>query len=393
MKTIFSLYFVSFFIWASCSSGDKNPNVTGSFEEVAMGDSSSADSVGEIAGNYFIKRYDGKMDNQYPISMVLINWGDGFLSGRYWYQGKNKPISLSGELSDSLSFQIVESVDFKETGTFEGILEDKQHLAGTWHNPKRTKKMEFDLLEIQSTDTMGWSGDWHLNEVWDQGLLLIGNVTADSFDFALSIVRSSHIGTIEGQASIKGNKAFFSLKDFEDEPCKMTFLKKEGYIMVDQGSSNFACGFGARANADGKYDRKNLVKKAELAVGTDEDAILPTKILHDSFLALVGRDAYALFAFNMQLTERSKNLAPEKLDAWVVKGYVSGLVGSNEAIIMYDKQGKIWAATLDFDKTNNESLVRYFTNDPLYSTRLPLTIEEWRAGFKGYRVVFQKPPL
>ena len=344
-------------------------------------------------GSYFLKRYSGTLDGKIPISMVLINWGDGFMSGRYWQEGSSKVLSLSGELADSLDFKIAELVKFKETGTFEGTLHDPSHLAGTWFNPKRSKKMAFDLVESPVADTIGWTGNWHLSGVWDEGLLMIGNVTSDSFDFALSIFRSSHAGTLEGQAKINGDKAFYSAKDFEEEPCKLNFALKADHVMLSQGSSNFACGFGARANADGNYEKKNWLKKAKMAYGNTEDAIFPNQALHDAFKSLVGKNAYPVFAYNMQLIDKSKNEAPEKIKATVVKGFISGMVGSHEAVVMYDAQGKIYAATIDFDKTNNESLVRYFTNDPLYSERLPLTIEEWREGFKNYRLIFEKQPL
>ncbi len=391
IKTAISLVFLSF-ILINCKQDPTNQQSQPS--QPAIDSLALEDELEEKApGTYFLKRYDGTLDGKLPISMVLINWGDGFMSGRYWQQGTSKIFSLSGELSDSLSFKIAETVKFKETGTFEGTLDDPSHLSGTWFNPKRSKKMAFDLREIPASDTLGWTGNWHLSEVWDEGLLLIGNVTADSFDFALSIFRSSHVGTLEGRAKFNDSKAFYNLKDFEDEPCKLNFELNKDLIVVSQGSSNFACGFGARANADGKYEKKNWLKKAKLAYGNSDDAIFPNQPLHDSFKALVGKNAYAVFAYNMQLIDKSKNEAPEKIKATVAKGFISGMVGSNEAVIMYDGQGKIYAATIDFDKTNNESLVRYFTNDPLYRNRLPLTIEEWREGFKNYRLVFEKQPL
>ena len=41
--------------------------------------------VVETPDPYFLKNYKGNIDGKYDIEMVLVNWGDGFLSGRYWY--------------------------------------------------------------------------------------------------------------------------------------------------------------------------------------------------------------------------------------------------------------------------------------------------------------------
>jgi hypothetical protein len=46
----------------------------------------SLDTLEEITtpDPYFLKKYQGKIDGKLDIEMVLVNWGDGFISGRYW---------------------------------------------------------------------------------------------------------------------------------------------------------------------------------------------------------------------------------------------------------------------------------------------------------------------
>ena len=334
---------------------------------------------------YFLKKYEGTLNGAIRIEMVLVNWGDGFLSGRYWYKDKGKPIELTGELTDDTNFQIVEFSKNKETGAFAGTLADPSWLTGVWTNPSKTKNFTFDLSETPPpANVAAWAGNWHLNEIWDNGTLMIGNLSQDSFDFALTIVRSSHTGSIEGRAAISGNKARFNRKEFEDQPCVLVFELKDDLIEIEQPSTNFDCGFGARAYASGNYDRKNLIKKATLGVGTGEDAVFPSQVLHDTFKSLAGDEMYELFAFNMQ----EKEIEKKANGLTVVTGAIPGLFRTNDAVIVFDKKGVIWAATLDVDETTNESLVRYFTNDAASKRKLPPEIQSWREGFKDYRLIY-----
>jgi hypothetical protein len=334
---------------------------------------------------YFLKKYEGTINGNLPVEMVLVNWGDGFLSGRYWYKDKGQPIELSGELAEDMNFQITEFSNNKETGTFAGALADPSYLSGAWTSASKSKNFTFELHEIPPpADVAAWADNWHLNEVWDNGTLMIGNVSQDSFDFALTIVRGSHTGAIEGRAVISGNKARFSRKEFEEKPCVLLFERIDDRIELKQPSSNFECGFGARAYAGGTYERRNLIKKASLAVGTGEGSVFPTQELHDAFKSLVGEKMYDLFAFNMQQTETEK----KQNGRTSVTGAIPGLFRTNEAVIVFDKTGLIWAATLDVDETTNESLVRYFTNDPASKRQLPPEIQSWREGFKDYRLIY-----
>ncbi len=335
---------------------------------------------------YFLKKYHGKIDGKTDIEMVLVNWGDGFLSGRYWYTAKKKPIELSGELNPAnKNCEIVEFVNGTEGAKFTGNFLSPDSLGGTWASKDGKRKLPFYLsFSPSANDEANWSGNWHLNQVWDNGFLLIGNVTLDSFDFALTVVRGSHVGTLEGRAGRKGSKAIFKQKTYEDEPCELRFECFGDYVLVEQPSSNLACGFGARAYAAGRFERKKLIRKTTLTVGIRDDDTFLTQTTHDAFRRLVGDKQYELFAFNMEVKERTTNNQGQI----VVTGAVPGLFTTNEAIIIYDQSNKIWAATLDFKEGSDEPFVHYFTNDAGSKNKLPPDIESWREGFKGYKVVF-----
>lgn len=333
----------------------------------------------------FIKTYKGKI-GQYPIVMKLINWQDGTLSGTYHYTKVKKAIELTGDFTEQNQFEIREMVSGETTGTFTGRFDRSGGLSGVWKAPAGARELPFKLKEIVSPfDQQGWTGDWHLNGIWDSGLLVIGNVGKDTFEFGLQVFRSGHVGVLEGEAAYSGKEARFHYKmDWADEPCKMTFRKETDSITVEQLSSSLACGFGMRAYAGGTYDSELKKLKATLEYGGEEDPF-DNQEQHDAFLRLVGQDYYDLFAFNMQVYGAQEN--QDAFSAKVVTGMVVGLFASNEAIIMTDQSGHIWAATIDFEE--GEGIIRYFTNDKKYKKRLPKTIETWKERFGDYRVSFE----
>jgi hypothetical protein len=341
--------------------------------------------VVETPDPYFLKKYKGNIDGKYDIEMVLVNWGDGFLSGRYWYATKNKPIELSGELKESNSYEIAEFVDGKVGAKFMGDLKNTDTLTGNWASADGKRNLPFTLFSAPSANDEGnWTGNWHLNQVWDGGWLMIGNVTADAFDFALSVVRGSHVGTLEGMAQRSGDKAIFKQKTYEEKPCELNFTNMGDHVLIDQVSDNLACGFGARAHAAGRFEKKKLIRKSLLSVGNGQEDVFPSQALHDDFRRLVGDAMYEIFAFNMQAKERSTN----KLGQTVITGAVPGLFTTNEAIIIFDQEGKIWATTLDFKEGSEEPHLRSFTNDAASKGKLHPDVEAWRERFKSYRVEF-----
>lgn len=336
----------------------------------------------------FMKDYEGAINGKFPIKMHLVNWGGGNLSGTYLYKKVGKKIDIYGEFTSDNAFNIKEYAGDKHTGTFEGKFEGSDKIKGIWSDPKGTKKFPFEVTMIKSAaDNSGWAGTWHLNDVWDGGTLLIGNVRKDSVDFALSVFRAGHMGEVEGTAARKGTLATFSqrINDTNDAgKCTLKFTLKGTTIEVEQVSSGWDCGFGMRAHAGGKFDNKKIELKPKISYGTG--AIFTNKAQHDGFFALVGSKMYELFAFNMQGFEKQEQEAGDGFKATVVVGAAYGLFLTNEAIILYDERGKYWAATLDF--VGDEGLVRYFTNDDKSKKKLPATIEKWRERFPEYELNF-----
>jgi hypothetical protein len=348
-----------------------------------------------VAETAFIQIYEGALGGKYPVVMRLVSWGNGSLNGDYYYKKVGKRIALFGEIKDINVVELSEYSDGVQTGTFQMQFVNDLIIKGVWTSGDGKRKLPFELkARNQAPDA--WAGTWHLNDVWDGGMLLVGNVRKDSLDFALLVFRSGHIGEIWGSAKRQGNRAIFMHveQDFvletddDPEPCHLLFELKNNQIEIQQESSGWVCGFGMRAYASGVFDNKKIDIKPTLSVGTGEEYIFDTQAQHDGFKQLVGAPFYEVFAFNMQGFLKGDGREENGFDCTIVEGAVYGMFSVHEAIIIYDKQGKYWAMTIDYE--NEEDLVlRYFTNDKRHQRQLPRAIARWMERFGEYPVRYE----
>lgn len=338
----------------------------------------------------FIRSYKGTIGENLAVSLSLTNWADGTFSGAYSYNKIGKDIELFGEEIDGRNFLLEEYVGNDQTGVFQLQFENSSTIVGQWTGSGKNESLEVVLTELKPVyANIRWTGEWFMNDIWDGGSIIIGNETDKSFDFALSFTRMGHIGSLEGTAKVSGNIANYKQVEFydEEEPCSLDFSLQEGYIDLKQNSSNIACGFGFRAFAGGKYEREFRDIKAELSFGK-EDAVFFNKKEHDAFLSLVGQDFYDLFAFNMQGIDELEKDLKDRFEARVIAGAVIGMYGSNEAIIMTNEYGSIWAATIKYEEDQELPNIHYFTNSESHQKSMPFTIENWRQGFAEYPVIY-----
>ncbi len=339
----------------------------------------------------FIKKYEGKIDNQYPIEFVLINWSNGVLGGYYCYDEKGKrdnKIELSGELHLNETFVLDEFSNDNFSGKFMGSLSELTTISGIWSNEDSTQSMPFLLHEVPTMDNTGWSGAWYRNSAYSPGMLILGNVSDKTIDFALEVFNGGHSGVLEGTANLNGGVATFKNSMFdEEEICELIFQKHKNQIRVVQNSNNWACGFGMRAHANGKYDSQLAPEKLELSYG-EEFSIFPNQQLRDSFKNVVGKGNYESYAFNFQSISKIPKDKKDKFNANVFVGSVAGLATTNEAIIMINEKGEFWSATIIYDQMQDRFKVKYHTNILKDKEKIPVTIEQWMDGFPEFEVVF-----
>ncbi|MEM1322131.1 MAG: hypothetical protein AAGG75_17860 [Bacteroidota bacterium] len=352
----------------------------------------SADRVEPVdLSNYFIKTYKGQIGDDLPISFTLINFAQGNLTGWYSYDKIGKRIDLQGESNLDESFYLEEYTEEGATGKFRGSIANLSRLEGQWQNQDSSKVFDFVLEEVEQAEHVGWAGAWHLNDVWDGGTLLLGNVNLEekTLDFALDFVRNTHFGAIQGTAVIKKQRAIFSQPILgNEEKCELAFMLKGDHIEVEQNSSPWACGFGMRAYAGGRYDNKVITIEPEMTHGQGEETHFNTPAQHEAFKTLTG-DFYETFAFNMQHHEKTPQEIPEAGAAtYQTEGWIYGMMQTNKAIVLFDEQNQLWAATQD--SREEESVIRYFTNTKSGEDAIPAAIMEWRKDIGNDRLIVEK---
>ncbi len=356
-----------------------------------IGPSGIADST-ELS--HFIKRYVGHV-GEYEIFMLMANWGNGYLHGRHDYTKYSVPLDFYGELKANGEFKLTETRDKKDNAWFEGKFEGPI-IKGTWWNVDRSYSMPFEMREHRSMiDILGWTGVWHLDEVWHKGKLIIGDATNNQFDFLLIIDSNNNKGEIYGTAEVLSkNRAVFDLRIIPDLPenCKLVFFRTGDYVKVEQHCFPFLCGFERIAYADGNYYDVLHKKEPELLSGDLKDAPFKSKNDLNIFIDLVGESNYEIFAYTMQKVKAVKVKDQEnKITASAYEGALKGLQGHREAIIMQDSSGNIWAATVIVDPEVKEDSgkLHYFTNVENRKNQLPKYIDDWRGRLKDLEVVYE----
>ncbi|MFD2442433.1 hypothetical protein ACFSO7_00175 [Bacillus sp. CGMCC 1.16607] len=102
------------------------------------------------------------------------------------------------------------------------------------------------------------------------------------------------------------------------------------------------------------------------------------KKMEDSFRKLVGKDLDIFRVTFRQITP----IPTESDDVYAFHGYMPGLEGVAEGVVIFDGSGKMWAATSEGEKVNF-----YYTDE---NEKHHPIIEDWRQSFfNGSEVVYK----
>ena len=269
-------------------------------------------------------------------------------------------------------------------------------LLGTWWNVDRTVSMPFEMRENRSMiDKVGWTGVWHLNEIWNKGKLIIGDATDSQFDFLLILDSNNNKGELFGTAEVLSeNMAVFDSRIVSGlaEKCKLVFFRSGDHIKVEQHCFPFLCGFDRIAYADGNYYDIFHEKKPELSYGDLKDAPFKSKNNLDEFKELVGEAYYDIFAFTMQKVQSFEVYdRGNEIFATAYEGALKGMQGHREAIIVRDSSGNTWAAIVIVDPEieKDKGKLHYFTNVQNWKHQLPKYFDDWRERFRNLEVIYE----
>jgi len=113
----------------------------------------SATAKVSLPANFYIKLM-GKMGEDIYITADLTKRRDSLtqknrISGSYYYDNIGTPLSLSGDISDSGTFELKE-VNSKgdATGNFRGRFISESEIEGTWTNAGNNKQLSFSLKAV-----------------------------------------------------------------------------------------------------------------------------------------------------------------------------------------------------------------------------------------------------
>ncbi len=335
--------------------------------------------------DYFIKAYEGSVAGLGKWELLLYNDTAGNLLGHYKHSKVGGQVKLKGEINLDESFVLrAENAEGKEVGKLMGSISDPAHLTGIWKMAKDTKEHPFDFQERTTTDAAAWTGAWHYNNIWDDGMLVIGNVTKNGFDFFINFNRGGEKGELLAHANLQGQEASFVVDGAgKEKACELIFKKHPNHVSLEQKQS---CSFGVQAKVSGQYEAQAKKPKATLSFG-QKGAIFQTKEIHDTFKALVGEQYYQQIAYDFQHWNTQALLPGDPVNAVAVVGNVVGREKLDASILLYTPEGKIWIASLADDGTNATRLLRYFTTEPKQKNDVPPSIKKWAVRFGPHALI------
>lgn len=253
--------------------------------------------LSSVAQNVILTGFVGK----YPIEMELWKVKGNKIGGKYNYKGKTSFLNLSGSIYDNSILEMEESYGDEQTGTFfvekyNDTLKGKWVSGTKWHNTYLLVKKgklgdlsdnEIEILNKKTNKTITgcYVEDIHfINDMWfndnnpqievgyNGGFIMVKELNKDSIEFTLQKIcgPTYHFAFASGIATRINDSTFRyqSQDEYSDDVCEFDItISKDKTITTTQISSTSACGFGARAYADGIFTKiKNgiVTKEGEI---------------------------------------------------------------------------------------------------------------------------------
>jgi len=147
MKFLKPLLPACFLLLAACNNSSDQKQGT---EEGAT----NAVAAVNLPANFY-KKLKGKIGEDIYITADLTKRRDSVtqksrIIGSYYYDKVGMPLSLSGDISDSGTFEMKEvNNKGEETGIFKGKFISENEIQGTWTNPKNNKQYPFSLKAVE----------------------------------------------------------------------------------------------------------------------------------------------------------------------------------------------------------------------------------------------------
>lgn len=229
---------------------------------------------------------------KYKIEMELNSdtKGKSDIKGKYRYAGKTAYLDIQGDMYGSDIVYLEESWNGKVTGSFYLEWDSEGLWKGKWIGDKAVHEAQLKVqtgsmsmlrpYTIESHAAFvseGISGSYvsehyFINEMWyseenpnleigfNGGVVTVKELSSDKLEIHFNQVcgPTYHLAYFSGEAVKIGEGKYEYRGNMDaDEDCHLQFSFKSGAIEITQVSSGFACGFGARAYADGTFEKVN----------------------------------------------------------------------------------------------------------------------------------------
>lgn len=370
MKVKIGILLLLLLVFTGCGIQSQAPT-TGSSQEPASGTAT---------------RYVGSINGKLPIHMKL-DVKDGKVTGSYYYDSVKTDIKLEGSTLGS-QIDLVEYDDNgKATARFRGAFVPAGRIVGVWAIPEEGQQegrywsswqtiypfyVEVDtgqpVVGEGALDTVNeekWEGIWQLSPSGglSTGKIQIFFATKQSFYFQIRRQAGGAAGFFSGVALLNSDgEAVFQ----DGRGGEMLLTNKDGRLVVkaNDGLSRYG-GYGV--SFSGNYKQGEVEKFTLKSLGVFPDGTLDKK-----FSSMTGTH-YNDFIKNFYFIIPGKDI--DGYNAKVFKGYVRGLAPYYACIVMWQPDGQMWAALLDFK--DKENVIFYFTSNPDSKAEIPKTISSW----------------
>lgn len=228
---------------------------------------------------------------------------------------------------------------------------------------------ELDAAAIEGV--FDWNGEWtRVDSHSSHSTLDIDRLADDRYRIGLDASAGANMGGFAGEVQLDGDTLRSQGSD-DDPECRMMLRRVHRQIELEQSQGH--CGAGAGVYYAGRYvadtSGDNAPAWTLLNLGIVE------KPEHDKALRdLLGQDDYAALVTRIDL---GSALTDEDGFGATVGDYaVRGIASSTRGLLMQTGDGRFWVALLDFDDSGN-SEVRYYSNVPAWTGKLPRTVAAW----------------
>lgn len=234
----------------------------------------TASSTSQTMTEFVQLAFEGalKAKSDIPVAMKLNKSGQN-LHGQMLYKKIGKPIEVNGTIDDAGTISLKESIDDEITGYYEGQIVNNV-FNGIWKSGDKKRSLDFSMNVsdndfssfVKKEKILEYTGLYEIKpeegrDADYQYTFEIEHLSENNIKFLFYGNRgkpSYNMGSIEGEAVIKGNIATFENNEYGDCAFQLKF-GNNGLEALYLDNKN-ECGFGFGVYLEGDYKKTSSDK-------------------------------------------------------------------------------------------------------------------------------------